>query len=108
MVTKSYKIQRNLTIELENCNLDEIVTAQGTCQLCEGPDFYIPSNVQECIPCKSDVFTCNGGDQIDANTGYQRLLQTKDVFAKCDKLGGQEVCLANNTCMNGYEGFMCK
>ena len=64
--------------------------------------------IQECQPCQKDVFTCYGGDKIIANAGYQRVLKSNDVFAKCDKLGGEDVCANNNTCIDGYEGFMCK
>ena len=76
LIIKPLSIVKNLTIQLKSCEPGEIITSDGVCQLCEGPDFYIiepvalSAIIQECQPCQKDVFTCYGGDKIIANAGY--------------------------------------
>ena len=67
-----------------------------------------------CLRCDSnqDAFECGGGSNLITKEGFFQLklaeVQYSDTFIQCDKMAGQEVCLRNDICAEGYAGHLCK
>ena len=76
------------------CALGEIITREGMCQSCEGPDLFLMHTpdlttmlgdfvIEECSPCDKEFFSCLGGNRIEALAGYQHINPNTSTFIGC-------------------------
>lgn len=78
-VGNNYTIVKNVSIITKQCDRGSVMNSRGLCSMCQGPDLYMVEDaasqggwlqVQDCERCQSEIFTCNGGADIQSVAGF--------------------------------------
>ncbi|CDW71619.1 UNKNOWN [Stylonychia lemnae] len=111
--SSSQSLESKMQVSLRECELGEVYTASGKCQLCEGG--YSLKKMTDpglCMSCPNDKAICNGGSDIGPLPGFWRKNNLTSTFIKCMHYSA---CLGMippindpmGSCSIGYQGVLC-
>ncbi|EAS00524.2 transmembrane protein, putative (macronuclear) [Tetrahymena thermophila SB210] len=102
-----------LNIKMRECLVGEaFFDISGECRLCDKDYYSLHNSSTQCLECpKVGVDSCDGGNKLNLQSGYWRLMDDSDLIEKCDEyssgcLGGY--LSGNQSCKKGYIGALCQ